>query len=141
MFPGRRLTRSHLLADPDQIPCPIDQVRCHEQRSSEPAPAPAAPPPPSAPPPYGAGGGMAPQSVPNYLVQAILVTIFCCLPAGIVAIVFAAQVNGKLQAGDYQGAVAASKTAKTWTWVSFGLGAGVALIYLVVLVAAMATSN
>ena len=38
----------------------------------------------------------APISVPNYLVQAILTTIFCCLPFGIVAIVFAAQVNGKL---------------------------------------------
>ena len=28
--------------------------------------------------------------VPNYLVQAILVTIFCCLPFGIASIVYAA---------------------------------------------------
>ena len=60
--------------------------------------------------------------VPNYLVQAILVTLFCCLPFGIVAIVFAAQVNGKLAAGDYQGAVYASNQAKLWCWVGFGLG-------------------
>ena len=40
-----------------------------------------------------------PVNIPNYLVQAILVTIFCCLPAGVVAIVFAAQVNGKVARG------------------------------------------
>ena len=40
-----------------------------------------------------------PTQVPNYLVQSILVTIFCCLPFGIAAIVFAAQVNGKIEAG------------------------------------------
>ena len=38
--------------------------------------------------------------IKNYLVESILVTICCCLPFGIAAIVFAAQVNGKLQAGD-----------------------------------------
>lgn len=32
--------------------------------------------------------------VQNYLVFAILATILCCLPAGIPAIVYAAQVNG-----------------------------------------------
>ena len=35
--------------------------------------------------------------VPNYLVFAILSTVLCCLPAGIPAIVYAAQINGKLQ--------------------------------------------
>src|SRR5438128_1439779 len=34
--------------------------------------------------------------VPNYLVQSILCTLFCCLPFGIVAIVYAAQVNSKV---------------------------------------------
>src|SRR5690242_9050316 len=61
-------------------------------------------------------------TVPNYLVFAILTTVFCCLPAGIPAIVFAAQVNGKLQAGDLAGAQAASSNAKMWCWISFGLG-------------------
>jgi Interferon-induced transmembrane protein len=58
--------------------------------------------------------------VPNYLVWAILATLCCCLPAGIVAIVYAAQVDGKLEAGDYAGAVAASDNAKMWSWISFG---------------------
>lgn len=74
------------------------------------------------------------KSVPNYLVQAILVTIFCCLPFGIVAIVFAAQVNGKLAAGDYAGASETSKKAKLWCWVSFGVGLAAIVLWLVVVV-------
>ena len=64
----------------------------------------------------------APANVPNYLVQSILTTLLCCLPFGIVAIIFAAQVNGKLAGGDYAGAVQASKQAKMWCWISFGIG-------------------
>ena len=80
--------------------------------------------------PLSASGPVRPQPatqsgarphVPNHLVWAILATIFCCLPVGIVSIVYAAQVNGKLAAGDVQGAVQASNRAKTWAWVSFGL--------------------
>jgi hypothetical protein len=74
------------------------------------------------------------RKVPNYLVQAILVTIFCCLPLGIPAIIFAAQVNGKIQAGDYSGALDASNKAKLWSWVSFGVGLAVILIYAIFMV-------
>lgn len=68
-------------------------------------------------------------TVPNYLVFAILTTVFCCLPAGIPAIIYAAQVNGKLLAGDYAGAQAASNNAKLWCWVSFGIGLASIAIY------------
>ena len=67
---------------------------------------------------------------PNYLVWAILTTILCCLPFGIVSIVYAAQVNSKWQAGDTQGAALASKNAKTWAWVSGISGVAIAVIYL-----------
>lgn len=67
--------------------------------------------------------------VPNYLVFAILATVLCCLPAGIPAIIYAAQVNGKLQAGDIAGAQAASNNAKMWCWIAFGLGLAFCLIY------------
>ena len=67
--------------------------------------------------------------VPNHLIPAILVTIFCCMPTGIVSIVYAAQVNGKIQAGDIDGARRTSGAAKTWAWVSFGLGVGIVVFY------------
>jgi hypothetical protein len=60
--------------------------------------------------------------VNNYLVPAILVTLCCCLPGGVVAIIYAAQVNSKLVAGDVAGAMAASSNAKTWCWISAALG-------------------
>ncbi len=69
--------------------------------------------------------------VPNNLVWAILSTLFCCLPLGIVSIVFAAQVNGKLAAGDVQGAQEASDKAKKWAMWSAILGASVAVLYLI----------
>jgi hypothetical protein len=58
----------------------------------------------------------------NYLVQAILVTLCCCLPLGIVAIVYAAQVDSKWNGGDHHGASTAAENAKKWTWIAFGLG-------------------
>jgi hypothetical protein len=67
--------------------------------------------------------------VQNYLVFAILATVFCCLPAGIPAIIYAAQVNGKLQAGDLAGAQIASNNAKMWCLISLGLGLGVMALY------------
>ena len=72
-----------------------------------------------------------PKHIPNYLVQAILVTIFCCLPLGIVAIIFAAQVNGKVAAGDIAGAQSSSRTARTLVIVPVIVGAvviGIALL-------------
>ncbi|MDB6026039.1 MAG: hypothetical protein JWM68_2262 [Verrucomicrobiales bacterium] len=72
-------------------------------------------------------GGLPPLSasqgkVPNYLVQSILITLCCCLPFGIAAIIFAAQVNGKLQSGDYEGAVKSSNNAKKWCWIGLIVG-------------------
>jgi hypothetical protein len=54
------------------------------------------------------------QPIPNHLVWSILTTIFCCLPFGIVSIVHAAQVDAKRAGGDIQGALDASRKARTW---------------------------
>lgn len=72
------------------------------------------------------------QKIPNYLVQSILVTIFCCLPFGIVAIVKSSQVNGLVQGGNTAGALEASAAAKKWCWISFGIGIAVNIILLVI---------
>ena len=82
--------------------------------------------------PYSA---QSPQpNVPNYLVQAILTTIFCCLPFGIVSIVYAAQVNGKVAAGDRAGALQSSRNAKMWAWIAFGAGLVLGVGYLILVV-------
>jgi Interferon-induced transmembrane protein len=70
----------------------------------------------------------------NWLVESILVTIFCCLPFGIAGIVFASQVNSKYQTGDYTGALQASKEAGKWTKIGFWIGlAGIAVYVIVIL--------
>src|SRR5688572_1154941 len=66
--------------------------------------------------------GGAGTKIPNYLPQSILVTLFCCLPFGIVAIVNAAQVNSKVAAGDVAGAQESSRKARTWVLASFVTG-------------------
>ncbi|HEU4888531.1 MAG TPA: CD225/dispanin family protein [Thermoanaerobaculia bacterium] len=59
------------------------------------------------------------MKVPNYLVHSIIATLCCCLPFGIVAMVYSAQVNTKLAAGDEAGARESSKKARTWIIVAF----------------------
>ncbi|MFN2576163.1 MAG: CD225/dispanin family protein [Pyrinomonadaceae bacterium] len=81
------------------------------------------------PPP--AGGGSA--TVPNYMVPAII-SIFCCWPLAIPAIIFAAQVNNKAQAGDIAGAQDASKKAKMFSFIAIGIGVVLILIYVVMIV-------
>ena len=73
------------------------------------------------------------EHIPNHLVPAILVTIFCCLFTGIVAIVYAAQVNEKLGRGDIEGARKASGNAKGWCIVSVVTAIPAMLIYILVI--------
>ena len=82
-------------------------------------------------PPPAAGGGTG--TVPNYMVPAII-SIFCCWPLAIPAIIFATQVNSKLAAGDTAGAEDASKKAKMFAFIAIGLGVLGILIYVIMLV-------
>jgi hypothetical protein len=72
-----------------------------------------------------------PEKMQNYLVQSILVTLCCCVPAGIVGIIYAAQVNSKLAAGDLLGAQESARLAKIWSWVGFGFGVLAGIIYAI----------
>jgi hypothetical protein len=91
--------------------------------------APAASSVPGAVPGYAGMGGV--PHVPNYLWQSIVCTLCCCLPFGVAAIVFAAQVNAKLGTGDVQGAMESSRKAKLWCWLSFGCGIVANTIFLI----------
>ena len=82
------------------------------------------PPPPNAPP----------ANIPNYLVFAILSTVFCCLPIGVVSIIYATQVNSKIQAGDFAGAMAASKNAKLWAIIAAAVWIVLVVLYLIFMV-------
>jgi len=54
----------------------------------------------------------------THLVEAILATLCCCLPFGIVAIVKASQVSTSYAQGRYDQAILRSDEAKTWVIVS-----------------------
>jgi hypothetical protein len=75
----------------------------------------------------------APSSAPtSVLVWSILATVFCCQLTGIVAIVFAALAMSADGAGNRALASRHAATAKTWAWVSFGLGLAFIGIYVVI---------
>ncbi len=65
----------------------------------------------------------------NQLVPAILTTLFCCLPFGIVSIVKAAQVNSQWNSGQYDAARQSAADAKKWWRVSAIVGVVVVVLY------------
>lgn len=70
-----------------------------------------------------------PNRPPNYLAIAIISTILCCLPAGIVSIVYSTKVNNEYDDGNYDGALRASRNAKTWAIVSVVAAVVVWIVY------------
>lgn len=116
-----------------------------------PSPAPPYPPPPYPPPPeganpyqapgmpppgYGAGYGqpmtrrpLGMPDPPSYLAQSILVTLFCCMPFGIVGIVFAALTMSATGSGNWEAAESNSAKARLWVWIAFVLGLVVNFLY------------
>ncbi|RZQ60357.1 CD225/dispanin family protein [Amycolatopsis suaedae] len=85
-------------------------------------------------PQYPYGGP--PQGPPpeNNLVWAILSTVMCCPPLGIVAIVKASEVNGLWAQGQFEAAHRAADAAKKWSiWSALSLVI-FALLYLLFIV-------
>ena len=90
-------------------------------------PFPSPPRVPSEPPPVGSqtpqvglpplgGAPPPPRPIPNYLLPAVPVTIFCCIPLGIPAVVYAVKVDGVLSRGGLGGAEEAFKRAVDLIW-------------------------
>ena len=82
------------------------------------------------------GDPMAPRPpMPKtWLVESILATIFCCLPFGIVSIVYSSKVESSYWSGRYDMAKVYSDKARTWFWASVITAAVVTLIYFVCIV-------
>ena len=67
---------------------------------------------------------------PSRLAWSIVVTLLCCLPFGVPAIVFAAKTMENNGAGRFQAAHENSRKATMWCWISFGVGLAFTTIYL-----------
>ena len=91
------------------------------------------------PPAWGGGGrggpatGPAGRHVDPWLWQSIVATLLCCLPAGIVGIVFAAQAQTALGVGDVASAEQKASLARGWTIAAIVLGlAWIPLVLLLI---------
>ena len=70
----------------------------------------------------------------NHLVEAILVTLFCCLPFGIVGIVNAARVESAFYSGDEMEAERLSREALKWSKIGLFAGIGILVFYILFVV-------
>jgi hypothetical protein len=77
--------------------------------------------------PLSAGMGNRPKT---WLVESILVTLFCCLPFGIAGIVNASNVDTRYSNGDFAGAQRASDEAAKWTKIGFFVAIGFWILYI-----------
>jgi len=69
----------------------------------------------------------------NWLLESILVTLLCCNPLAIVAIIYAAQVDTTFYEGDREKAEQFSSNAALWVRVAFGVSVIVAFFYFFIL--------
>ena len=121
------------------------------QFSSTPQPAPPPQPPAVATPGMVAPAVGQPQSqIPNYLTQSIIMTVvsvLCCslfsLPFSIIALINSNQVNSKAAMNDIAGAMAASKNAKLFNWIAFGIVMAnllLSIVYIILIAVGAATN-
>ncbi|MEO8003065.1 MAG: CD225/dispanin family protein [Arenimonas sp.] len=81
-----------------------------------------------------------PNHLPLSITAAVLTLCCCCIPFGVVPLIFSTQVNSKLASGDYAGAQSASDNAKLWSWISIGIALLVFVLNLIMqFVAGMAS--
>lgn len=80
----------------------------------------------------------APPPMPdNYLALAIISTIFCCLPFGVVSIVYATQVESLYLQGRYEEAVDKSNKAFKWAIAAAATVAAIMMLYFLILLIIM----
>ena len=77
--------------------------------------------------------GVQPPMPATYLVWAILATLLCCMPFGIVSIVKASQVSSLYYQGNYAEACAASRAARNWAIASAVSSGAIVLVYVAIL--------
>ena len=75
----------------------------------------------------------------TYMWQSIFVTLFCCLPFGVMAIVNAAAVSSAYNSGNEQLAYQKSQSAKSFVNWSIGIWFLLFMFYFVMMFAGLAT--
>lgn len=88
---------------------------------------------------YNSGYGYShvPPMPKTWLVESILVTILCCMPFGIVGIVYAAGVSDAYHIGNYALAQERSVKAKWWTLAGLIVPVVVGVIYFILVLLAV----
>lgn len=74
---------------------------------------------------------------PTYLALSIVVTVLCCLPFGIVGIIKSGNVSKEYAAGNYSGALEASRLAKKWSIIGICCGLFWPIIYVILVACGM----
>lgn len=82
---------------------------------------------------YGGGPSLPARTPGNNMILAIVATVLCCLPLGIVAIVKASQVKAIAEGGDIARAQKVANEAKAWALWSIGIGLLAQIIYMAVI--------
>ena len=83
-------------------------------------------------------GSVSPSGVvkpKDYLVESILVTLFCCMVFGILGIVYSVQANSAFSSGNITAANDFSAKAKQW--VTYGFWCGIAIVGIYAILALM----
>ena len=73
-------------------------------------------------------GGYQLPRINNYMAWSIVTTVCCCLPAGIVALIYSSKVDRLLMQGNYEGATNAARIAKIWNIV------GLSILFILILI-------
>lgn len=82
-------------------------------------------------------GGPAPGPEPPSLTGwAIAVMLLCCLPGGIVGLVYGNKAKTEWAKGNFAAAQSAFNTGKMWLMISAGLGVVITIFYVIAMVAA-----
>lgn len=64
----------------------------------------------------------APRNIENHLIKSVIATVCCCVPVGIVGIIYAAKVDTLLRQGNRAAAEEAGKKAGMWSSLAIGIG-------------------
>lgn len=88
------------------------------------------------PPPVGLQTPMVSMEAPpkNWLIESILVTLLCCLPLGIVGIVYATKVDTLWTTGQRDAALKASQEAGKWVKIGAISGFVIIILYIILMI-------